>query len=171
MSDQHYSTTFLVERSPQEVFEAINDVRGWWSQATLGETGKPGAVFYYHYKDVHRCTIQVTELVPGKKVVWHVLHNFFSFIRDQVEWNGTDMVFEIARKGDQTELRFTHAGLLPAHECYEICSSAWGQFISGSLRDLITTGKGQPNPPEEHARHQKELVAKVQEMSRKLKQA
>jgi len=171
MSDQHYSTTFTVDRSPQEVFEAINDVRGWWSQATEGDTGRLGAVFYYRYQDVHRCTLKITESVPGKKVVWHVLHNAFSFIQDKTEWNGTDVVFDIARKGDQTEVRFTHVGLLPAHECYEICSNAWGQFISRSLRDLIVTGKGQPNPLEDHASHQKELVTKVREMSSKLQNA
>lgn len=171
MSDQHYTTTFTVDRSPQQVFEAINDVRGWWSEATQGDTGTLGAVFYYHYQDVHRCTIKITESAPGKKVVWHVLHNVFSFIQDQTEWNDTHVVYEIAGKGDQTEVRFTHVGLLPAHECYEICSNAWGQFITRSLRDLIATGKGQPNPPEEHAGHQAELVIKARDMTRKLQSA
>ncbi|HSN18852.1 MAG TPA: SRPBCC domain-containing protein [Gammaproteobacteria bacterium] len=171
MSDQHFTTSFTVDRSPQEVFEAINDVRGWWSEATQGDTDRPGAVFYYHFQDIHRCTIQVTELVPGKRVAWHVLHNAFSFIQDQAEWNGTDVVFDIARKGSQTEVRFTHVGLSPSHECYEICSNAWGQFIGRSLRDLITTDKGQPNPPEQHASHQDELVTKARELSRKLQSA
>jgi len=171
MSEQHYSTVFTVERSPQEAFEAINDVRGWWSEATEGDTGTLGAVFYYHYQDVHHCTIKITELVPGKKVVWHVLHNAFSFTQDKTEWNGTDVVFEIARKGTETEVRFTHRGLLPAHECYDICSNAWGQFITRSLRDLISTGTGQPNPPDDHASHQEELVTKVSEISRKLQNA
>jgi hypothetical protein len=29
--------------------------------------------------------------------------------------------------------------------------NAWGEYITGSLRKLITTGKGEPNPVEEHA--------------------
>ncbi len=141
------------------------------SEATEGNTASAGSVFYYHYQDIHHCTIKITESVPAKKVVWHVLHNVFSFIEDKAEWIGTDVVFEISRKGDQSELRFTHVGLLPNHECYEICSNAWGQFVSRSLRDLIATGKGQPNPPEEHAGHQKELVIKAREMTRKLQNA
>ena len=171
MNDQHYSTRFTTDRSPQQVFEAVTNVRGWWSEATLGDTAKLGAVFYYRYQDIHHCTFQITELVPGKKVAWHVLYNVFSFTRDKSEWDGTDVVFEIAKQGDKTELRFTHRGLLPAHECYEICSNAWGQFISRSLRDLIDTGKGQPNPPEEHASHQDELVTKARAMSHKLQSA
>jgi len=146
MSNQNYAATFTVGQSAETVFHAINDVRGWWSQATVGDTDKLGAVFYYHYKDVHRCTVQVTELVPGKRVVWHVLHNDFNFIADKSEWNGTDVVFEISPKDGQTEVRFTHVGLVPAYECYDVCANAWGGYITSSLRNLITTGKGQPNP-------------------------
>ena len=67
--------------------------------------------------------------------------------------------FEIARKGDKTEVRFTHFGLVPAYECFNVCSDAWGKYIRGSLRDLITTGKGQPNPIEE-------VLTRAREMSR-----
>jgi hypothetical protein len=147
--EQHYTTSFTVGQTPQEVFAAINNVRGWWSEAVEGDTDRPGAVFYYHYQDVHRCTFKITELVPGQKVVWHVLHNAFNFIQDQTEWNGTDVVFEITPRGDETEVRFTHVGLVPAYECYEVCANAWGSYISSSLRNLITTGKGQPNPIED----------------------
>ena len=71
-----------------------------------------------------------------------------NFVKDKTEWNGTDIVFEIARKGDKTEVRFTHVGLVPTFECYDGCSGAWGFYINDSLRNLITTGKGQPNPKE-----------------------
>ena len=168
MNTQHYTSSFTVDQSPQAVFDAINNVRGWWSQGAEGDTDRLGAVFYHHYKDVHRCTLKITELVPGRKVAWHVLHNDFNFIKDKTEWNGTDVIFDITKKGDKTEVRFTHAGLVPAYECYDVCSNAWGQYITGSLRKLITTGKGEPNPVEEHAGHQEEAVAKVREMNRKL---
>jgi hypothetical protein len=55
---------------------------------------------------------------------------------------------KIAKKGDKTEVRFTHVGLVPGHVCYGACSNAWGSYINGSLRSLITTGKGQPNEKE-----------------------
>jgi hypothetical protein len=88
------------------------------------------------------------ELVPGKKVVWHVLDSRIGFVKDKTEWKGTDMVFEIIKKDDQTELRFTHVRLVPAIECYGDCSGAWGSYINGSLRSLLTTGKGHPNQKE-----------------------
>jgi hypothetical protein len=149
MNNINFTTSFSVDQSPEEVFDAINNVQGWWSQEIEGSTDTLNAVFTYHYQDVHRCTFKITEFVPGKRVVWHVLDNYFNFIKDKNEWIDTDVVFEIARKGDKTEVRFTHVGLVPAYECYGICSDAWGSYITGSLHDLITTGKGQPNPVEE----------------------
>jgi len=145
MSDQNYTTSFTVDQSPEEVFAAINNVRGWWSGEIDGRTDKLGAEFKYRYKDLHKTTQKITELVPGKKVVWHVVESHINFVKDKNEWNGTDIVFEIAKKGGKTELRFTHVGLVPAYECYGDCSGAWGFYINDSLRSLITTGKGQPN--------------------------
>ncbi|MEW9697572.1 SRPBCC domain-containing protein [Paenibacillus sp. SI8] len=142
--NQSFSTSFTVDQSPDEVFAAINNVRGWWSEEIEGRTDELGQ-FKHHYQDMHRCTIQITELVPGKKVVWHIVDNYFNFVKDKSEWKDTDIVFEIDKKGDHTEVRFTHVGLIPAYECYNVCSDAWGSCINGSLRNLITKGKDQPN--------------------------
>ncbi len=148
MTNQNFTTAFSVDQSPEEVFDAINNVRGWWSEEIDGSTDKLGAEFKFHYKDLHRCTQKITELVPAKKVVWHVLDSHINFVKDRTEWEGTDIVFAITTKDDKTELRFTHVGLVPAFECYGDCSGAWGFHINDSLRSLITTGKGQPNKQE-----------------------
>ena len=148
MNKQSFTTSITVSQSPAEVFAAINDVRGWWSGEIDGRTDQLGSVFEYRYKDVHKSTQKITELVPGKKVVWHIVDSHIDFVQDKAEWNGTDVVFEIAKKGAKTELRFTHVGLVPAIECYGKCAGAWGFYINESLRNLITTGKGDPNQKE-----------------------
>jgi hypothetical protein len=145
MQSKDYTTSFTVDQSPKEVFDAINNVRGWWSGEIDGSTDKLGAEFKYSYKDLHRTTQKITEFVPGKKVVWHVVKSHINFVKDKGEWNGTDIVFEIGKRDGKTELRFTHVGLVPAFECYGDCSGAWGFYINDSLRSLITTGKGEPN--------------------------
>jgi hypothetical protein len=145
MKTKDFSASITVDQPPEEVFAAVNNVRGWWSEELDGTTDKLGAEFKYHYKDLHRSTQKITELVPGKKVVWHVEECQINFVENKTEWKGTDVVFEIAKKKDRTELRFTHVGLVPAFECYDGCSGAWGFYINESLRSLITTGKGQPN--------------------------
>lgn len=157
MNDQNYTTTFTVDKTAQEVFAAINNVRGWWSELIEGDTDKLDALVYYHHKDLHRCTFKITELDPEKKVVWHVLQNYFSFVDDKTEWTGTNIVFEITPKGDKTELRFSHIGLVPQLECFSACSDGWSTYIKSSLYSLITTGKGQPNTGEAITESEKAL--------------
>ena len=137
-----------MDQTPKEVFDAINNVRGWWSGDIEGSTDKLGAEWTYRYKDMHRSKQKITELVSGKRVVWHVLDAYLSFVKDKTEWNGTDVVFDIIKKDGKTQLQFTHVGLVPEFECYDDCSNAWGGYINGSLRKLITKGKGQPNKKE-----------------------
>ena len=142
MSDKNFSTSFPVSQSPEVVFDAINNVRGWWSEAIEGSTDNLGAVFNYHYQDIHRCTFEITEFSPGTKIVWHCVDNYFNFIKDKNEWTGTKIIFEISEKDNKTQLRFTHVGLVNGIECYDACSNAWSQLIQESLFSLITTGKG-----------------------------
>jgi hypothetical protein len=149
MAQSDYTATLLVDQTPEEAFDAINNVRGWWSEEVEGGTDKPDDEFIYHYKDFHYCKIKLIELVPGQRVVWLVLDNYFKFTKDKSEWKGTMIVFDISQKGDQTEIRFTHEGLVPQYECYEICREAWTNYISDSLRGLIVAGKGQPNSKED----------------------
>ena len=110
-----------------------------------GNTDKLGGEFTYRYKDMHRSKQKITEFVPGKKIVWHVTDADLGFVKNKAEWMGTDIIFEMARKGGKTELRFTHAGLVPAFECYGGCSGAWGALVEANLRKLIATGKNQPD--------------------------
>ncbi|HWK06845.1 MAG TPA: SRPBCC domain-containing protein [Puia sp.] len=146
--DQSFTTTFVVDKSPQQAFDAINNPRGWWSEDIEGNTDRLQSEFDYHFQEVHRCRIRIVELVPSQKVVWLVLDNYFNFTENKNEWKGTKMIYEITKKGAQTEVRFTHHGLIPEEECYAICNKAWNYYVSTSLYNLIATGKGGPNVAE-----------------------
>jgi Activator of Hsp90 ATPase homolog 1-like protein len=145
---QSFTTTFSVDQSPEAAFAAIGNVRGWWGENIEGPTGTPGGEFTYRHKDVHRCTIRVTEMTSPTRVVWLVVDNYFNFTDDSTEWKGTEIRFDITRKGSSTEIRFSHSGLVPAYECFDVCSFSWGFYLQTSLRGLIRTGKGLPNPME-----------------------
>jgi hypothetical protein len=148
MENKDFTLAILVDQTPQEVFNAINNVRGWWSEEIDGNTFGLNSEFIYHYKDVHYCKMKIEETIPKQKVVWLVMDNYFNFTTDKSEWKNTKIIFEISAKGKQTQLRFTHLGLIPDYECYKICFDAWTNYITNSLYNLITTGKGQPNPKE-----------------------
>jgi len=145
MTEQHFSTTFAVDRTPETFFDAVLDVRGWWSKTLTGRSEKPGDVFTYEVPGVHRATIEVTEVVPCELVVWRVLDARLTLVDDRTEWNGTTIRFEITRRTDTTELRFTHVGLTPAFECFDACRKGWSFYIDTSLHDLIATSTGQPD--------------------------
>lgn len=148
MTTPDFTTTFLVDHTPEAVFKAVSNVRGWWSESVEGNTNQLNEEFLYYYKDVHISKMKIIEYVPNKRIVWLVLDNHFNFTKDKTEWNGNKIVFEITAKDDKTALRFTQLGLVPAYECYDVCHDAWTSYIQGSLKDLITTGKGKPNPKE-----------------------
>lgn len=148
MNHQNFTTRILVDQTPAEAFEAITNVRGWWSEVIEGGTERLNDEFTYHYQDIHRCTMRLVEVVPNERVVWLVVENYFNFTKDSKEWTGNKISFEISIKNNQTEIKFTHWGLEPAYECYPICHDSWTKYINGSLFSLITTGKGQPNGKE-----------------------
>lgn len=145
MNNQHFTTNILVNQSPAEVFNAICNVRGWWSEEITGNTARTNDEFVLQYQDVHRCRIRLTEVTPGKKIVWQVLENYFSFTKDSSEWTGNTITFDITGKDGKTQLQFKQTGLVPQNECYDICSNAWTNYIRNSLYKLITIGKGEPN--------------------------
>jgi uncharacterized protein YndB with AHSA1/START domain len=148
MSGPSFSTSFTVDRTPDEVFDAVTDVRGWWMTTIDGDDRAVGDEFSFRVPDVHACTMRVTELVPGEKVVWQVVANHMTFIEDQSEWLGTEIRFELFPADGGTELRFTHDGLVPTYECFDICRNAWSFYVGESLRKLAATGEGEPSDPD-----------------------
>ncbi|PZR23524.1 MAG: ATPase [Citrobacter freundii] len=160
MNDQSFTTSFTVDQSPKEVFAAVNNVRGWWSEQIDGATDQLNSEFRYHYKDLHQCRIKITEMIPGKKVSWKVLENYFSFTKDKTgQWKNTEIVFEITEKDGKTELKFTHVGLTPDEECYNVCFDAWTGYINKSLKSLITTGTGNPTK-DDHSKFNDDIQKK-----------
>ncbi len=98
MENQDFTISLVVEKTPQDVFDAVTNVRGWWSEDIEGGTGKLGDEFNYQYQDVHRSKMKIIELVQNERIVWQVVDNYFSFTNDQTEWVGDKIIFEISEK-------------------------------------------------------------------------
>ena len=121
MGSRDFSVSITVDQRPEAVFAAVNNVRGWWSEEVSGETGTVGSSFTYRYGDVHYSKQTISELVPGRRVVWRIDEARLNFTRDPDEWVGTEICFEIEPANGATELRFTHRGLTDSLECYGAC--------------------------------------------------
>jgi Activator of Hsp90 ATPase homolog 1-like protein len=139
---KNFTTSIEADKSATEVFNAINNVRGWWQGEIKGNTEKLNDEFTYQMGDFHLSKQKIVELIPGKKVVWLVTESKINFVADKNEWLNTKIIFEITPLKNKTKLTFTHEGLVPAIECYGGCSGAWAQLIEKSLFSLVTTGKG-----------------------------
>jgi hypothetical protein len=148
MTMQDFNTRFTVDETPERAFACVTDVRAWWSGDIEGVTDQLGAEFTYRYRDIHYSQQRITELIPGRRVVWQVLDSYLDFTDDPREWVGSRIVFEVTREGDRTAVQFSHIGLTPESECYEKCSSAWAFYIDTSLKQLITSQEGAPYPAE-----------------------
>ena len=147
-TNKNYTTTIVVDKDNTEVFNSIKNFRAWWSEEIEGDTDKLGETFFYHYKDVHLCKIKLIEMIADKILVYLVIDNEFNFTKDKTEWVNTKLIFDLANENGKTKMVFTHEGLIPANECYNICNDAWTSYIQGSLKNLIETGTGKPNGKE-----------------------
>jgi hypothetical protein len=143
MYNKDFSTTFLLDQTPTEVFDGICNVSSWWTgdPGVEGNTIKTGDEFTYRHKKIHYSKQRITGLIPGSKIAWLVIESELSFIKNKNEWTGTNIIFEISPVDGKTELRFAHLGLTEVIECYTNCSKAWNFYINESLREYIEATK------------------------------
>lgn len=144
MKNQDYSVAISTDASAHEVFKCINSVSAWWTENLEGHSVQLNDEFTVRFGEVHVSTQKLVEVIPDKKVVWLVTYSNLNFIEDRSEWTGTKISFEISVKGGETQVLFTHHGLVPEVECYDACSNAWGPYIQQSLLSLINSGQGMP---------------------------
>ncbi len=139
---QDFSKTIVLECPADEVFKAINNVRGWWQGEIEGRTDKLNEEFTYRMETMHYSKQRIIELIPNQKIVWLVIESELSFTENKFEWTGTQIIFEIVQQDNLTHLRLTHQRLVPKFECYNDCTNGWEMLIQQSLFSLITTGEG-----------------------------
>ena len=144
MENQNYNAILTVSQPANEVFKSINSVSKWWMENLEGDSENLNGVFTVDFGDNNFVTHKLIEAIPNKKVVWLVTDCYLSWFQDKTEWTNTKMSFEISTKGNSTEISFTHIGLIPEVECYDMCVKGWDQYVKGSLFKLITGGTGQP---------------------------
>lgn len=146
MKDQDFTIPFLVDQTPEEVFDAIAGVRRWWSglysEEIQGSSKKLNDEFTFRAGGgAHYSKQKLVEIIPGKKIVWLVTDSNLTFLDKKEEWTGTKLCFEMVRQETKTQVRFTHVGLIREMECYGSCSVAWRQYWEQFLSSLADKDK------------------------------
>ena len=143
MKKQDYHISITVNATAHKAFTGITNITKWWTENLEGNTQKLNDEFTVRFGSTWK-TFKITEFVPDKKLTLLVTDCHLPWNKDKKEWKGTKISFDIVEKGNDTQINFTHIGLVPEAACFDACSNAWSEYIQGSLLNLINTGKGQP---------------------------
>src|SRR5215475_6411138 len=120
MENKNYHRAIMVNASPDEAIKKISQLNFWWKKDFSGSAEKLNDKFVVPFGENSFVDFVVSEMVPGKKVVWKVTDCYLPWFNDKKEWNNTEVVFEISSENNKTNIDFTHFGLIPGIECYNV---------------------------------------------------
>ena len=133
-----------IKSTPDAVYRALTTRDGlaaWWTDRTEGD-GPVGGLFQFRFVDgdvdIGGFDIKVLELQPDRQVLWQV-------VGGPDEWIGTRISWDIRQEGEYAIVMFRHQDWREPVEFMHHCSTKWAIFLM-SLKALVETGTGQPNP-------------------------
>jgi len=137
-----------VKAPAEAVYKALATREGlaaWWTNNTKGES-KVGGVIHFRFSaggaEIGGFDMKVLGLQPAKRVEWEVVDG-------PQEWIGTKVVFDLKQSGEHAIVLFKHLGWKEPVEFMHHCSTKWASYLM-SLKALVETGKGLPNPNDTH---------------------
>lgn len=143
----HYRQSLVLEANLIAVYAALTTsegLRGWWTQDCDVATHEGGTI-HFRFGRTHK-EMRIERLEPAREVRWLCTgaHIAAAKLSHKDEWVGTRLVFRLTPHGKGgTRLDFEHVGLVPAFECYDLCSNGWRYYL-GSLQQFVATGRGTP---------------------------
>jgi uncharacterized protein YndB with AHSA1/START domain len=124
----------------EQVHHALTTTDGlaaWWTQDTSGDP-TPGGVLTFRFGEKGAIVFEVVEVTPDR-IAWRGL------LGGPDEWVDTTVTFELEQDGDETVIRFTHAGWRDDGWFQGHCSTKWGSYLLG-MKDLLEGRDAHPFP-------------------------
>ncbi|HTI94277.1 MAG TPA: SRPBCC domain-containing protein, partial [Puia sp.] len=119
MGNNDFSSSISAKISAGEAMKKISNIPEWWGVTFTGSSEKKGDKFVIKMGGESFFNFTVTELIPGKRVVWLVTDCNMPWYSDKREWADTRLIFDLHENNGMTDLVFTHEGLTPDVECYK----------------------------------------------------
>ncbi|WP_326558599.1 SRPBCC family protein [Micromonospora sp. NBC_01796] len=129
-----------IRSSVAEVYGALTTTEGlagWWTTNTRSEGDNLDRVLRFRFS-AGGFDMKVLELDPGKRVLWEVVDG-------PEEWIGTQVDWGLDQADDYAVVLFKHQGWKEPVEFMHHCSTKWALYLM-SLKSLVETGKGAPDP-------------------------
>lgn len=140
-SKKDFHKTITVNASAEEAMKKISQVNAWWKKDFSGSAEKLDDAFTVPFGAPSFVEFVVSEFSPGKKIAWKVTDCYLPWFKDKKEWNNTEVVFQLSQNNGKTKIDFTHMGLTPEVECYDVCEKGWNGHIN-TLEKFINESKG-----------------------------
>lgn len=126
--------------SMEAVYQALTTqagLAGWWTSNTSGAGDQVGNIIKFRF-GAGGFDMKVAALNPAHLVVWELADG-------PEEWLGTRISFELKQEDGYVIVLFKHLNWKEPVEFMHHCSTKWAIFLM-SLKSLIETGKGAPDP-------------------------
>jgi uncharacterized protein YndB with AHSA1/START domain len=126
---------------PDEVYEAfatVDGLKSWWTENVTGDAAPGGRLTFTFGAPDRFATVEVVTASPDTQIAWRCVDG-------PDEWVGTTMTFDLEPDGDETVVRFAHAGWRDPVEFMAHCSTKWGYFLL-TIKDGFEGGKTTPFP-------------------------
>lgn len=140
-----YHSIIVAKITPKEALEKISRVSDWWATNFEGSSQNLNDIFTVRFANGDMYKMKISEFFPDKKITWDVIDSHQGWVKNETEWTGTKILWEVSEQQDGTQIDMTHVGLTPELECYDTCTTkGWDYLLHKSLSKLLTENKGLP---------------------------
>ena len=136
-----YTATITSSLSAEVVYKAITEeMSDWWTSMSgkflkTGDKAKTdfGGKSYWSFEST------VMDEPSRIELTCHDANHIHEGLSDHIrtEWLGTKLLFEITEEDGKTRIDFTHEGLTPRLECFEVCKAGLDHYFLGSLKSYL----------------------------------
>ena len=138
MRTENYCKKMNIDASAKRLFDAFSKELGdWWGNSHEGVSQIGDTMTIGFEENPSQWVFEAQELMEGKRIVLKCLlsdHQHEGLPGTiQQEWKGSQLIWEFKPIDGMTEVSFTHLGLTPELECFNVCEQGWDHYLGEGI--------------------------------------